>query len=99
VLAELDCTKGFGEQSFEQIQKVRQQVFHFKLNNTTVLKPYQQAVERYPFLEKYSRLWPVDDLIRAHLKYQKVAIQRKENKQLALASRKDKTVAEVSKAV
>jgi hypothetical protein len=99
VLAELDCTKGFGEQSFEQIQKVRQQVFFPELNNNTVLKLHQQTAERYSFLKNYSQLWPVDDFIRAHLKYQKAAAQRKENMELAQASRKGKTVAQVSKAV
>ncbi|KAK7019365.1 hypothetical protein VNI00_018109 [Paramarasmius palmivorus] len=37
------------------------------------------ALQKFPVLEDYHRLWPVDDLVRYHLKYQKSALRRKGN--------------------
>ncbi|KAF9025485.1 hypothetical protein BDZ89DRAFT_1135395 [Hymenopellis radicata] len=42
---------------------------------------HEEALVLYPWLDRYEKLWVVDDFIRGHLKYRKSALQREDDAQ------------------
>ncbi|KAF8997671.1 hypothetical protein BDZ89DRAFT_1148437 [Hymenopellis radicata] len=42
---------------------------------------HEEALALYPWLDRYEKLWVVDDFIRGHLKYRKSALQREDDAQ------------------
>ncbi|KAK7029473.1 hypothetical protein VNI00_014506 [Paramarasmius palmivorus] len=51
----------------------------------------REALQKFSVLDDYYRLWPVDDLIRSRLKYQKTVLKKKGNdKSIALADAESK---------
>ncbi|KIK52593.1 hypothetical protein GYMLUDRAFT_251085 [Collybiopsis luxurians FD-317 M1] len=46
-----------------------------------------EAVTKYSFLNDYEDLWPVNDMIRSHLKYEKSCMKRKADAKLAEEAR------------
>ena len=51
--------------------------------STPKLGSHVQALDKFPLLDNYVRAWPVDDLIRAHLKYSSSSGRRQQEKKAA----------------
>ncbi|KAE9387327.1 hypothetical protein BT96DRAFT_948454 [Gymnopus androsaceus JB14] len=87
---------GWNAQQWSDVQSFIKEIV---INNLDISKPltkqetqkmsavHQEVLSAFPFLVIYSDLWPIDDLVRARLGYEKKRLQREQTAKLVEESR------------
>lgn len=67
----LDVSKTFCKQDTWKVEQLRREVGIPSYRQAPLAHIVCEAVRKFPILNKYCAMWPIDDLMRARFKYKR----------------------------